>query len=237
MRHDEHGLAGIGEFEHHVKHFAHHFRIERGGDFVEQQYFRMQNQRTADGHALALAAGKLMRPGILAVGKTDAFQKLDRLLLDFGLISLLHQGRRQCDVAKHGFVGKQVVALEHHANTGTQFAAALAAAGGFGARLTRFDHFAVQRNGTALNRLKAGDGAQQRRLAGAGRPDDHKHLAMRHVERNIVQYRLVGIGVLFDQMRNLKTRLTHLSLLACRVSHATTSFPVGGPRWTAASTQ
>ena len=85
MRHDEHGLAGISEFEHHVKHFAHHFRIERGGDFVEQQHFRMQNQRTADGHALALAAGKLMRPGILAVGKADAFQKLDRLLLDFGL--------------------------------------------------------------------------------------------------------------------------------------------------------
>ena len=119
MRHDEHGLAGIGEFEHHVEHFAHHFRIERGGDFVEQQHFRMQDQRTADGHALTLAAGKLVRPGILAVGKADAFQKPDRLLLDFALISLLHQGRRQCDVAKHGFVGKQVVALEHHANAGT----------------------------------------------------------------------------------------------------------------------
>ena len=118
VRHDEHGLAGIGEFEHHVEHFAHHFRIERGGDFVEQQHFRMQDQRTADGHALTLTAGKLVRPGILAVGKADAFQKPDRLLLDFALISLLHQGRRQCDVAKHGFVGKQVVALEHHANAG-----------------------------------------------------------------------------------------------------------------------
>ena len=94
VRHDEHGLAGIGEFEHHVEHFAHHFRIERGGDFVEQQHFRMQDQRTADGHALTLAAGKLVRPGILAVGKADAFQKPDRLLLDCGLISLLHQGRR-----------------------------------------------------------------------------------------------------------------------------------------------
>ena len=73
VRHDEHGLAGIGEFEHHVEHFAHHFRIERGGDFVEQQHFRMQDQRTADGHALPLAAGKLVRPGILAVGKADAF--------------------------------------------------------------------------------------------------------------------------------------------------------------------
>ena len=104
----------------------------------------MQDQRTADGHALTLAAGKLVRPGILAVGKADAFQKLDRLLLDFDLISLLHQGRRQCDVAKHGFIRKQVVALEHHANTGTQFAAALAAPSGLSARLTRFDHFAVE---------------------------------------------------------------------------------------------
>ena len=104
----------------------------------------MQNQRTADGHALALTTGKLVRPGIFAVGKTDAFQKLDRLLLNFGLISPLHQGRRQCDVAKHCFVGKQVVALEHHANTGTQFAAALAAPSGLSARLARFDHFAVE---------------------------------------------------------------------------------------------
>ena len=78
----------------------------------------MQDQRTADGHALALAAGQLVRPGILAIGKADAFQKPDRLLLDCGLISLLHQGRRQCDVAKHGFVGEQIVALEHHADAG-----------------------------------------------------------------------------------------------------------------------
>ena len=70
------------------------------------------------GQRQRVAAGKLVRPGILAVGKADAFQKPDRLLLDCGLISLLHQGRRQCDVAKHGFVGKQVVALEHHANAG-----------------------------------------------------------------------------------------------------------------------
>ena len=107
MRHDQHGLAGIGEFEHHVEHFAHHLRIERGGDLVEQQHFRMQDQRTADGHALALAAGQLVRPGILAIGKADAFQKPDRLLLDCGLISLLHQGRRQCDVAKHGLLGNR----------------------------------------------------------------------------------------------------------------------------------
>ena len=65
VRHDEHGLAGIGEFEHHVEHFAHHFRIKRGGDLVEQQHFRMQDQRTADGHALALASGQLMRQASL----------------------------------------------------------------------------------------------------------------------------------------------------------------------------
>ena len=65
VRHDEHGLAGIGEFQHHVKHLAHHFRIKRGGDLVEQQHFRMQDQRTADGHALALASGQLMRQASL----------------------------------------------------------------------------------------------------------------------------------------------------------------------------
>ena len=118
MRHDQHGLAGIGEFEHHVKHFAHHFRIQRGGDLVEQQHFRMQDQRTADGHALALTAGKLMRPRILAIDKSDAFQQFDCFLFDFGLVSFLHQGRSECDIAEHGFVGEQIVALEHHADAG-----------------------------------------------------------------------------------------------------------------------
>ena len=154
VRHDEHGLAGIGEFQHHVKHLAHHFRIKRGGDLVEQQHFRMQDQRTADGHALALASGQLMRPGILAVGESDAFQQSDGFLLDLRLVALLHERRSERDVAEHGFVGEQVVALEHHADTRAQLAAALAAAGRFGARLAGFDNLAVQRDGAALNRLR-----------------------------------------------------------------------------------
>ena len=243
VRHDEHGLAGIGEFQHHVKHLAHHFRIKRGGDLVEQQHFRMQDQRTADGHALALASGQLMRPGILAVGESDAFQQSDGFLLDLRLVALLHERRSERDVAEHGFVGEQVVALEHHADTRAQLAAALAAAGRFGARLAGFDNLAVQRDGTALNRLKTCDGAQQRRLARSGRADDDEHLAMGHVEGDVVQHWLVGIGVPLDQMPDFKACLRFPAVLRGLrnlfnlLSHASTSFPTCGPRWTAASTR
>ena len=230
MRDDEHGLAAIGELEHHVEHLTHHFRVKRGGDLVEQQHFRMQNQRSADGHTLTLTAGKLMWPGILAISQSDTFQQCDGLLFDLGFVALLHEGRRKRDVAEYGFVRKQVIALKHHADTRAQLTAALAATCGFGARPAGFDDLAIERYGTALDRLESRDGAQQRRLAGTGRSDDHEHLAVRYLEGNIVQHRPVGVGVLLDQMRDLKAWLLH-------VSHATTSFPVGGPRWTAASTR
>ena len=52
---------------------------------------------------------------------------------------------------------------------------------------------------------------------------------MLHLEGDVIQHRLVGIRILFDQM-------IHLETLAGRFgfSHSTTSFPVGGPQWTAA---
>ena len=192
----------------------------------------MQNQRTANGHTLALTAGQFVRPRVLAIGKSHAAKQPDRFSLHLGLIAFLHEHRRHGDVAEHRFIREQIVALEHHADTRAQFTGPVGSSGSFRARLAGIDHLIVDGNRAALNRFQTGDGAQQRRLARAGRTQHHEHRTMLHLEGDVIQHRLVGIRILFDQM-------IHLETLAGRFgfSHSTTSFPVGGPQWTAASTR
>ena len=52
-----------------------------GGRLVGQQDLGVVDKGAGNGHALALASGQLMRPGILAVGESDAFQQSDGLPL------------------------------------------------------------------------------------------------------------------------------------------------------------
>ena len=56
-----HGHAVGGELAHDGEHLADHFRVERGGRFVEQHELRMHGQRAGDRHPLLLAAGQLRR--------------------------------------------------------------------------------------------------------------------------------------------------------------------------------
>ena len=60
----DHGHAVPGEANHHVEDFADDFGVEGGGDFVEKQCLRPHHQRTHDGHALLLAAGKFARASV-----------------------------------------------------------------------------------------------------------------------------------------------------------------------------
>jgi len=195
----------------------------------------MQDQRTADGNALALAAGKLMRPGILAIGKTDLAKQFQGFAFDFGLITLLHEQRRHHDVAKYGFVREQIVALEHHANMRAQFAGACRAPGLLAAGLPGFDDRAVQCDLTALNRLQSSDCAQQRGFAGTGRADHDQYTAFGNVEADVVKHTPVGIGVLLDQIAHRQCRT--VIRFGNDISHLPTFSQVDGPRWKAASTQ
>mgnify|MGYP007019928091 FL=1 len=54
----------------------------------------MQNQRTANGHTLALTAGQFVRPRVLAIGKSHAAKQPDRFSLHLGLIAFLHEQPR-----------------------------------------------------------------------------------------------------------------------------------------------
>jgi hypothetical protein len=63
---------------HHAQHFAHQFGVERAGDLVAQHHAGLHGQRAGDGHALLLAAGQLVGPGVELLGQAHALQQLAR---------------------------------------------------------------------------------------------------------------------------------------------------------------
>ena len=68
---EHHGGALLRELRQDCQHFRRHLGIERAGHLVEQQIARLHGERPADADALALAAGKLRRIGVGAVGEPD----------------------------------------------------------------------------------------------------------------------------------------------------------------------
>jgi len=76
-------------------------------------------------------------------------------------------------------MGEQVELLEHHAHLGAEPCQLPA--------LTR-QWLAVEPDGAAVDRLQAVDRPAQRRLAGAGRPDDHHHLPGRDAEVDALKH-------------------------------------------------
>ncbi len=80
-----------------AKNFVSGVRIEIAGGFVAQQNRRTKHQRAGDGHALALAAGKLVRAMMRAHLESDALQHGQGTLVRLALAHTL-QTQRQRDV-------------------------------------------------------------------------------------------------------------------------------------------
>ena len=60
-------------------------RVQRAEGLVEQQHARLDGERAGEGHALALAAGELVRVAGLVAGEADDAEQLVDLGLDLGL--------------------------------------------------------------------------------------------------------------------------------------------------------
>src|SRR5471032_1053886 len=85
-----HGHAFVGELHHYVEHFVDHFRVQRGGRFVEQHDDRVHRQRTGNRHTLLLTTGKLARV-LVGVGRqTNTVQQLQAFLGGFFLAATQH---------------------------------------------------------------------------------------------------------------------------------------------------
>ena len=128
--------------------------VERGKRLVEQQDPWFSRERAREGDPLALAAGELARSRRREVGDAKALEKVVDAF-----------SPAEGDVLAHAQVWKERVLLEDEADPPP---------------LRREEHaaldvdpgLAVQLHATSVRAGEPGDHAQDRRLAGTGRPDE-----------------------------------------------------------------
>ena len=132
------------------------------------------DQRTGDGHALLLAAGKLAdRLFQLFVGQVHLAGDSAHLIIDFLLFELLHlQAEGDVVIDRHG--REKRIALKHDADVAL-----------FNGDMGNIHALDANRAGNRLN--KAGDGAKRSRLTAAGRPQKGEKLAFVHLYVDVVQ--------------------------------------------------
>ena len=140
--------------------------VERGQRLVHQVDGRLAHQRPADRHALHLAA---RQPGRAVVELVVDAHQLRHLLdapADLGLRHLSRRrAQREGQVLEHRQMRIERILLEHEGDVaGSRRQARGVAAGDVDRALLRL--------------FQAGDQPQRRRLAGAGRPEQHHELAI-----------------------------------------------------------
>jgi hypothetical protein len=148
--------------------------VEAGERFVQQEDVRHLHQRAPHAHQATLAVGQLARPA----GQQPAQPQLPGTAAD----PLLHFGLRQPlrsqsppEIARHVEEGQQRRGFEDHRRpslTGWQC----------GDVATLDDHFA------GADRVQAGDDAQERGLAAAGRTQHDQQLAVGRPQRHVPQH-------------------------------------------------
>ena len=134
--------------------------------------FGLVHQRAGERDALALAAGKLRRAAALIAAELDHGERGSRLALALRLGDALdHQAVG--DVLADRHMRKEGVVLEHRVDV------ALVGRNAFGGLAENLDM-------PFVGLLEAGNEAQARRLARAGRPEHGEELAFRDVEGHVI---------------------------------------------------
>ena len=179
---------------------AHHDRRQSEADLVAQQQARVRHQRARDGAHLLLAAGQRRRGQVPPLGQhrkqvVDALQRpragAARLAADQQV--LLDRQR-----------GKQSPAFRHQCDAAAEHLESWLCS----------DRRAVEQDVAAARRHHAGDGFQQRALAGAVGADHRHHLAGVDRERDAEQRLEVAVkGV---DGAHLEERIRHRRRSPCR---------------------
>jgi hypothetical protein len=150
-------------------------RVEVREGLVEEQHLGFDGERSRQRDALLLASGELARTPLLVARQSH---ELERGLgtpphLGAGKLALLEP---EGDVAHHAHVRPQRVVLEHHAD--------VALPGGNAGDVPSADEQLAR-----LVLVEARDEAQQRRLAGARRPEEGEELPGLDGQRDVPQDR------------------------------------------------
>jgi hypothetical protein len=175
-------------------------RVHRRERLVHEQQVGPVGERPGDRHPLLHAAGQLPGMTPAGVGEADRAEHLGDAGGTLGARHAAHS-QRQVHVSRHGQPGEQgtAVVLEHHAD----------------ARRHRAQRRSLEQRLAACRLRQARQGAQQRGLARAARPDHAGELAPRHLERDVRQGHLrAGRGVVHlahvAQRHDRRARLARL---------------------------
>jgi len=147
--------------------FLPYARIERPEWFVEQQHARLDGKRAGERDALPLPAGQLMRKAVGQPVELHEFQQRIDLARNRRVgqpLAARTHTEAEGDVLEDAHVSEQRVMLKDEAD--------VALAGMHAGRVV-----AVKGDRAGVRRLEAGDDTEQRRLAGAGRPEQRQQLA------------------------------------------------------------
>ena len=170
MRYHDGGHAGLlPDAQDFVLHIHAGEGVECAERLVEQQHLGPADKGACERGALAHAARKLMRIGLLEALEADHFDEF----IDAVLFLLVDAAGTQAerDIVIDGQPREQRVLLKHEA--------AVRAGGG--------DGRAVERQLALVHLDEAGDQTQERRFAAAGRADERHERASGNIERNIVE--------------------------------------------------
>ena len=199
MRDDEHSHAGASQLEDDVEDLAHHFRVEGGGDLVEEEDLGVHHEGAHDGDALALAAGELARVVVGAVRQAHAFEQFLRPRARVGARFSGDEAGGERQVPHDSEVGEEFVGLEDHAD-----AAANLGPGDAGGRQVG----PVEEDLPGVDGFEAVDRAQERGLAAARGSDDDDDFTVGDVEGDAAQG-VVSAGVGLVEVDEAQLRVFH----------------------------
>ena len=176
MCHEEHGDAlGLVQFMYGFQYFFAAFGVQHGGCLVHEDALRVHGQKSCDGNALFLSAGKLVRGTETVGGQTDAFQCLFHPLFEF-FRRHAHIFRAEGHVLFHRGADDLVVrVLENHAGV----AADLPDRVGFLRVAPGEEHRAFRREQDRIDVLN------HRGFTGTVMAQNRNEITLFHVERDI----------------------------------------------------
>ena len=161
-------------------------RVHAGRRFVEQQQARLVGQGAGDLQPALVAVRQLHRQAVAATLEPHEVEQAERL--DVGLLLLVALGRRAHDRAEPGRVEVVVLADEdvldrgHAREQADVLVRPRDAVVGDLVRAQRVDRVAIERDAALVHVEEAGQAVEERRLAGAVRPDDARDRAFLEFE-------------------------------------------------------
>ena len=191
--------ALAGQRLHAIDHFAARGLVEGRGRLVRQHHRRFPDERPRDRHALALAAGQLVRPLAGVLAEADGFEHRVGLARQVGARGPPRHAQAQLHVLRGAERAEQVVLLEDEADALPDVLERRAP----GAVEPVAEH--AQR--AFLRRPQGANQREQRGLARTRRARDDHDLACRdrgrHVEQDLAAQRALAIVVaeVFDDDR------------------------------------